>query len=61
MWLYKVTFKSGAKRRRQNIVEIVAKDEEHAKNKILSRHYREAKKGLKITKIEPIKAVITDE
>lgn len=54
MKLFRVIYRSGKKRHR-NIVEVIARDKEHARNKILSRHASEAKRGLEIVSIEPIR------
>lgn len=60
MKLFRVIYRSGKKRHR-NIVEVIARDKEHARNKILSRHASEAKRGLEIVSIEPIRDVSLGE
>jgi len=54
--LFRVIYRSGTKRHR-NVIEVVGRDKEHVRDKVLSRHASEAKRGLEIVSIEPIRDV----
>ena len=60
MKLYKVIFRCGRKRHRR-VTEIVAEDEERARDKIISRYRMDGKNGLEIVSVEPIRDVSLPE